>query len=76
MKYVSAKKSGRAFNGFHKDAGHIVHAVDPLPENTRGDWFTKAMCGAEPGRRGNGWERSDKDVNCQKCIIRSTSNNE
>lgn len=65
---VSAVKCGRAWNGAHRDAGRIVHAVEPLPLGTTGDWFTKAKCGAEPGRRGNGWQKVDAKVNCHKCI--------
>lgn len=64
----TAIKSGRAFNGFEKDRGIIVHLVEPLPPNCTGDWFTKALCGAEPGRRGNGWQEVDSVVTCDKCI--------
>jgi len=65
---LPAVKSGRAWNGAHRDAGVIVHAVEPLPPTSGGDWFTKALCGAEPGRRGNGWAKSNNDINCPKCL--------
>lgn len=65
---VSAIKSGRAFNGSEKDRGLIVHFVEPLPSNTSGDWFTKSLCGVEPGRRGNGWSEVNRVVTCEKCI--------
>lgn len=68
--YLPAIKSGRAFNGFHRDAGTIVHAVKPLPSNvsSASGWFTKAACGVEPGRRGNGWANSNQSVNCARCL--------
>ena len=67
-KYVPAIKSGRAWNGSHRDAGVIVHAVPPLPDNCSGDWFNKALCGSIPGISGNGWTKSSRQVNCQKCL--------
>jgi len=74
MKYVAAMKSGRAFNGAHRDAGKIVHLVEPLPENCSGDWFTKSLCGTIPGYRGNGWHETTLDVNCEKCIKKFNQN--
>jgi len=65
---VPAIKCGRGWNGAHRDAGDVVHAVEPLPSKTRGDWFTKAICGAEPGRRGNGWVKTNREINCPKCL--------
>jgi hypothetical protein len=65
---VSAVKSGRAWNGSHRDSGVIIHAVEPLPPHSGGDWFSKALCGAEPGRRGNGWAESNNQINCPKCL--------
>ena len=65
---LPAVKSGRAWNGAHRDAGTIVHAVEPLPPTTGGDWFTKAECGAEPGRRGNRWAKTSREINCPKCL--------
>lgn len=74
MNTVSATKSGRAWNGAHRDGGVIVHAVPPLPETTSGDWFDKSLCGAEPGRRGNGWAKTNHEVTCEKCLKRLASN--
>jgi len=63
---LKVTKTGRAFNGAHRDAGTIVHLVaGPQPH---GDWFNKALCGTEPGRRGNGWALSNNGVTCTKCI--------
>lgn len=67
---LPAVKSGRAWNGFHRDSGTIVHAVEALPPTTGGDWFTKAECGAEPGRRSNGWAKTSREINCPKCLKR------
>ena len=65
--YVSAIKSGRAFNGAHRDAGTIVHLVKSMG-NSFGFWGGKSLCGTEPGMRGNGWHRVDKQPTCLKCI--------
>ncbi|MBB6236515.1 hypothetical protein HDC90_001127 [Pedobacter sp. AK013] len=70
---IAAFKSGRAFNGAHRDAGTIVHLVPPLPPTTSGDWFDKALCGARPGWHGNGWHKSINPVNCYKCIKKQES---
>ena len=72
-KYFEAVKSGRAFNGAHRDAGTIVHAVQ---NNSEPSW-DKALCGTVPGHRGNGWDfinhsndprSTKKAVNCIKCL--------
>lgn len=67
---TAAVKAGRAWNGFHSDAGTIVHAVEPLPPSSGGAWFTKAECGAVPARRGNGWAVTPRAINCPKCLKR------
>jgi len=74
IKYYEATKSGRAFNSAHRDSGTIVHAVS---DNSYPSW-NKALCGAKPGSRGNGWhfENSNagdirfkkKEVTCIKCL--------
>jgi hypothetical protein len=66
--YVPAIKIGRCFNGYERDKGIIVHWVTPLPKGDFGDWFNKALCGTEPGRRGNGWAKSNNEVTCKKCL--------
>ncbi len=65
----NVKKSGRAFNGAHRDAGSIVHIVT---EKVSGDWFTKALCGTEPGYAGNGWSETNDPATCQACIKNSS----
>lgn len=69
---VPAVKGGRCFNGAHRDRGQIVHLVEPLPPNCNGDWFKKALCGAETGRRSYGWTTSIGPANCPKCLKKST----
>jgi hypothetical protein len=71
MDYVARSKSGRCWNGASRDAGIIRHAV-PAGEIC-GDDFRKALCGAVPGARGNGWgSHADpvEDVNCPRCLKR------
>lgn len=64
--YSNVYKAGRAWNGAHRDAGTIVHLVEG--ENPNGSWFTKSLCGTEPGRRSYGWSPTSKEVNCKKCL--------
>lgn len=68
MSYTTAIKSGRAFNGFEKDRGTIVHFVEPLPVGCSGYWGGKSLCGITPGVRGNGWHEVNSVVTCEKCI--------
>jgi hypothetical protein len=70
LNLVPAVKAGRCFNGFEKDRGTVVHAVPPLPNTCVGDWFTMALCGVEPGRRGNGWSKAHKGITCPNCLKR------
>jgi len=62
----NVRKIGRCFNGAERDGGKTVHAIDS--EKPNGDWFGKAVCGTEPGYRGNGWAKTDKPVSCTRCI--------
>lgn len=74
--YTPVHKTGRAWNGFHLDAGHVVHAIEG--EEPNGYWGGKALCGTEPGMRSNGWglatdfySRSDirpSEITCKKCL--------
>ena len=67
---LPAVKGGRCWNGAHRDAGQIIHLVPAMPTYSSGDWFYKAVCGTEPGRRSYGWNKTDKDANCPKCLKR------
>lgn len=66
--YVTAIKSGRAFNGFEKDKGTIIHIVVSQSPHSSGYWGGKSLCGTEPGIRGNGWHGVEKDASCEKCL--------
>ena len=59
-------KGGRCFNASHKDSGRIIHLIDD--DEPDGFWGDKALCGAEPGYKGYGWVKSDKEANCPKCL--------
>lgn len=64
MIYECLTMTGRCSNGFQRDAGKLWHAV----RSTGGDW-TKAICGAVPGKRGNGWSMLlGKKVTCPRCL--------
>ncbi len=66
METTTVIKSGRAFNGAHRDAGTIIHLIPKI--NPSGVSWDKALCGTEPGIRGNGWHQVDKPASCEKCI--------
>jgi hypothetical protein len=65
--YLVRYLAGRCWNGAQRDAGTKFHAVAP------GDAaFGRALCGAEPGRRSNGWAEPHgaRGVSCPKCLKR------
>jgi hypothetical protein len=66
-KYSNVVKSGRAFNGAHRDAGIIVHIIEG-EDKKNGFWGGKSLCRTEPGYSGNGWATSQRDATCYKCI--------
>lgn len=76
MKYNPVYKGGRCWNGFHLDAGKVVHAI--FSDEPHGYWGGKAICGTEPGLRSYGWalakdyfSREDirpAKVTCEKCL--------
>ena len=49
-------------------SGHVAHAIagdDP------GSSYRPALCGAAPGRRGNGWALYESPlVTCPKCLAK------
>ena len=62
----SRRKSGRAFNGAHRDAGWITHAV---PNEDSHFSYETALCGTSPGVRSNGWGYIEKfPITCKKCL--------
>ena len=73
MESTNVRKAGRCWNGAHRDSGTVVHIV-PEKEPTY-PWFTKALCGAQPGRSGYGWTGTKQDVNCPKCLKKKGGSN-
>lgn len=60
-KYQPSELAGRCVDGAQRDSGHITHAV---PEG-----FSRAYCGAKPGRKSVGWTmRVGTAVNCPGCL--------
>lgn len=58
--------TGRCASGAEADGGSIFHAV-----NEHGHTFSRAACGAKPGKRGNGWGlEPGTEVNCPRCLVR------
>lgn len=68
QQYSNVSKAGRCFNGAHRDHGVVVHIVPGTEPN--GVWFTKSLCGTQPGSRSYGWSQTDQPVNCEKCIAK------
>jgi hypothetical protein len=63
--FVIRYLAGRCWNGAQRDAGRLYHAVA-----ANEDGFGKAVCGAVPGRRSNGWAApawDEAEVTCPKC---------
>jgi hypothetical protein len=56
---------GRCWNGAHRDAGKVVHAVRPLTGG--GSNFNTAVCGRTPGGRSYGLAETADEVNCPRC---------
>lgn len=74
MKTHAVRKQGRNSNGFHVDAGKVIHGVIDEREdisNTNGN----ALCGTSPGRRSGGWDypwengniNKSAGITCVKC---------
>lgn len=77
MYIVTAVKGGRCWNGAHRDAGHVHHAVfctDPTGD-VNGFWGNPALCGVTPGIRGYGWvPKAGEQVTCLKCLKKLGNN--
>lgn len=68
MGYYARRKIGRCFNGAQRDSGSIFHITktDSYPS------WDKALCGVEPGAKGNGWSDAEELElsTCEKCIVK------
>lgn len=59
------RMTGMCRTGAERDGGRLWHAVDGRPA------WQPAACGAQPGRRGNGWsEQAGERVTCPRCARR------
>ena len=70
--YRVRSMAGRCANGAERDHGTRFHAL-PFDGTTEwGDDTSRAICGAEPGRRSVGWSSwgSDHEVTCPRCLAR------
>lgn len=62
--YEPRRMTGRCASGAERDRGRLYHAVP-----AHGHGWTKALCGAQPGRRGNGWsDCPGAEVTCPGCL--------
>ncbi len=60
---VPARLAGRCFNGAERDSGRVYHAVAAASA------FGRALCGAQPGLRSNGWVHAPEGaVTCPRCL--------
>jgi hypothetical protein len=61
--------SGRGANGAERDGGRRLHVVP----HVKGWQWGKALCGAKPGRRSNGWDEVDgaEQPTCPRCATRA-----
>lgn len=64
---IPLRMTGRCRSGAEADGGVMYHAVEP--DQRQG--FGRALCGAKPGVRGNGWswDAGDK-FTCPRCVKR------
>jgi hypothetical protein len=63
--YLPLKMSGRCASGAERDKGQRFHAV------ALGHGWTRAVCGAAPGDRGNGWATYPGNaVTCPRCLAK------
>jgi hypothetical protein len=67
MRNLSPKRlTGRCVDGGELDGGSLYHAVSRDEGN-----MGKAVCGAKPGRRSNGWSLNDgEQVTCKRCVVK------
>jgi hypothetical protein len=64
MTYTPKMLTGRNRTG-SECGGVLAHAV------VDDSWFAKALCGAQPGKRSNGWsEYRPQAVTCPKCLAK------
>ena len=71
--YTPLRMTGMCRNGAERDGGRIFHAVPGIVQ-PGGSW-QKALCGAQPGIRGNGWnQQPGQMVTCPRCLKKLAKN--
>ena len=55
--------SGRCANGFERDSGRLIHAI----RSVGFPGWKPAVCGATPGRKGNGWSETFTTATTATC---------
>jgi len=69
LNLIPLRKTGRCCTGAEADGGVLYHAV----EATQRQGWGKAICGTQPGVRGNGWSWDPGEaVTCPACLKRLT----
>lgn len=67
MRIVFYRMTGRCSTGAERDGGALYHAIR-VPEGGIDGW-ERAICGAKPGDRGNGWSDYAGDrATCPRCL--------
>lgn len=66
MHILKVRKTGRCANGAERDGGSVIHCL--IQENKSYPIWGKSLCGTEPGRRSAGWDESENEVSCLKCV--------
>jgi len=65
MRLYFLRMTGRCANGFERDGGKLVHAI----RSAGFPGWGAALCGAAPGRKGNGWSEHAKEAaTCPRCL--------
>ena len=69
--YKVGYKGGRCWNGAHRDAGRVNHALPVVAGDTS---FDTAVCGTKPGARSYGWvlTNNSEAVTCERCLKKMT----
>lgn len=68
MKIYSGRKTGHCATGAERDGGMRLHAVKSVDGRKPADLWKPALCGTQPGRRGNGWDFREGDITCPGCL--------
>ena len=67
--FVIARLSGRCANGAERDGGRRLHVIE------EDSVYGRAVCGARPGKRSNGWDEVDgaETPTCPRCLAKAAN---